>query len=85
MPAQIPRQQQRAVKLRRDHRKQQQLRTHLVELQHSKLDLLVLVLLLLGLSVGLLLTLLSSSQQAHDNVHGGLIRHTSRSKCDVIL
>ena len=49
------------------------LRTHLVELQHSKLDLLVLVLLLLGLGVGLLLTLLSSSQQSHDNVHGGLI------------
>ena len=54
--------------------------TDLVELQNSKLDLLVLVLLLLGLGVCLLLTLLGSTKQTHKNVHGGLVRDTLRGQ-----
>jgi len=46
---------------------------HLVELQHPELDFLVLVLLLLGLGVGLLLPLLSTTEQAAQDVQGGLI------------
>ena len=58
---------------------------YLIELQHSKLDLLVLVLLLLGLGVSLLLALLGSSKQAHKDIHGGLVRDTRRGQRSVIF
>jgi hypothetical protein len=48
-------------------------RTNLVVLEHSKLDLLVLVLLLLGLRVRLLLTLLGTSKQTQKDVEGILL------------
>lgn len=57
----------------------------LVELQHSKLDLLVLVLLLLWLGVCLLLTLLGSTKQTHQNVHSGGILDSSSDQASVIL
>ena len=47
--------------------------THLVELEHTELDLLVLVLLLLGLGVGLLLPLLGTTQQPAQDVERGLV------------
>ena len=59
--------------------------SYLVEFQHSKLDLLVLVLLLLRLGVCLLLALLGSSKQAHKDVHGGLVRDTRRGQSSVIF
>merc|ERR1719502_2459201 len=46
---------------------------HLVELQHSKLDLLALVLDLLWLCVGLLLTLLASTLQLKIQEQSGLV------------
>merc|ERR1719230_968976 len=46
---------------------------HLVELQHSKLDLLALVLDLLWLCVGLLLTLLASTLQLKIEEQSGLV------------
>merc|ERR1712093_126349 len=45
----------------------------LVVLEHMKFDLLLLVLDLLGLGVGLLLTLLTTSTQAEHKVQGGLL------------
>merc|ERR1719198_1706179 len=45
----------------------------LVVLEHMKLDLLLGVLHLLGLGVGLLLTLLASTTKAQDKVKGGLL------------
>ncbi|KAK9136595.1 hypothetical protein Sjap_007189 [Stephania japonica] len=46
---------------------------HLVELQHSELDLLLLVLDLLGLGVGLLLPLLGSAAQPEHQVQRRLL------------
>lgn len=46
---------------------------YLVELQHAKLDLLVLVLDLLGLGVGLLLALLGTTSKAGQHVQGCLV------------
>ena len=48
-------------------------RTYLVVLQHSQLDLPVLVLDLLGSGVVLLLPLLGASSQSEDQVKGGLL------------
>merc|ERR1712062_598504 len=46
---------------------------HLVVLQHSQLDLPVLMLPMLGSGVVLLLPLLGSSPQSEDQVEGGLL------------
>lgn len=47
--------------------------SHLVVLEHSELDLLSLVLVLLGGGVGLLLPLLSTTTQPQHQVQGGLL------------
>lgn len=49
---------------------------HLVVLEHSELDLLSLVLVLLGGGVGLLLPLLSTTTQPQHQVQGGLLQNT---------
>ena len=46
---------------------------NLIELEHSELDLLLLVLDLLGLGVGLLLSLLGSTPQSKHQVESGLL------------
>lgn len=61
------------------------LSAYLEELQDPQLDLLVLVLLLLGLSVGLLLTLLGSSHEAGQNVQSVLIGHTRLCQHTAVL
>lgn len=48
-----------------------------VELEHSELHLLVLVLLLLWRGVGLLFTLLTSSQQSQRNIELRVVRDTA--------
>jgi hypothetical protein len=65
--------------------KEQPLSKYLVELQHPKLDLLVLVLLLLWLGVGLLLPLLGTTKQTSKDLQGGLVLNTSNREEGVIL
>merc|ERR1719265_294516 len=50
---------------------------HLVELQHSKLHLLLLVLDFLRLRVSLLLTLLTSALETQRDEESGLVLHTA--------
>jgi hypothetical protein len=54
--------------------------THLVELEHAQLDLLVLVLDLLGLGVRLLLALLAATQQPRQRVQRRLVGHAALSQ-----
>lgn len=58
---------------------------HLVELEDAKLHLLVLVLLLLGLGVSLLLTLLSTTQQAKGDVQVGVVSNAALDEGSLIL
>lgn len=58
---------------------------NLVQLEHTELHLLVLVLLLLWGGVGLLLTLLTSSQQSQRNIQLRVVRHTACGKTGIIL
>jgi len=58
---------------------------NLIELEHSELDLLLLVLDLLGLGVGLLLSLLGSTPQAKHQVESGLLLDVVVSKGATVL
>ena len=58
---------------------------NLVKLEHAELHLLVLVLLLLWGGVGLLLTLLTSSQQSQRNIQLRVVRHTTSSKTRFVI
>jgi hypothetical protein len=58
---------------------------HLVELKHTQLDLLVLVLDLLGLGVGLLLALLTATQEAKGGKQLGVISHSAGSQGGSVL
>ena len=57
---------------------------NLVELEHSKLDLLVLVLDLLRLGVGLLLALLGTTSKAGQHIKGRLVSDARRRKKAVV-
>ena len=50
--------------------------SYLVVLEHSELDLLPLVLVLLGSGVGLLLPLLSTTTQPQHQMQSGLLKQT---------
>nr|AFK34695.1 unknown [Lotus japonicus] len=58
---------------------------NLVELQHSELNLPMLVLDLLGLGVGLLLALLSATAETEDKVESGLLLDVVVSKCAAVF
>jgi hypothetical protein len=58
---------------------------HLVELEHTQLNIFVLVLVLLGLGVRLLLPLLASTKQAAENIESGSFCHARGTQHRVLI